>query len=275
MEDQENQGNNQDLSEQKDRKGPEKGHESKTGLSSDTDQNLSEKHEPGQVNESDIDSSSNSEKPKGNDHLQSEIPSQQKIDIQKERKKLMENIKSKTPKDIIYDCLSESFEGAGDIYNFCFYCFEDLYKELIETDGFEKNIRRLIQYCKTHRQDEYLWSCIKEKRINQYNIYYLKWKQAIEDQQRRKGSENLLTIDSIDQYKSRAITREKPLSPDGEGQTHPLSGNDPAAINEWFFNELELHEKSQVLSVALFEGINRKFIEPISQEIERILFEKI
>jgi len=269
MTDQEHQGNNQDLSEQKNRKDTGKQHEPKVDLSSDTDQILSEKHEQGQVNESDIGSSSNSEKTKKNDHLKSEIPSQQKIDIRKEGKKLIKDIKSKTPKDIINDCLSESFASADEIFDFCYYSFEDLHKEMRETDGFKKNIRRLIQYCKTHRQEEHLWLCIKDKMINQYNKYYPDWKKAVEEQQMQKDLENLFA------YKDRAITPEKPLSPDGEGQTHPLSGNDHAAINEWFFNELELHDKSQVLTVALFEGINRKFIEPISQEIERILFEKI
>jgi nucleoside phosphorylase len=201
---------------------------------------------------------------------ESTVEHKQKNDIREEGKKLIKNIKSTTPKDIIHECLYESFENASDFFGFCRYFFEDLYKEMRETDGFKMNIRRLIQYCKTHREEDYLWSCIQKERINLYNIYYPKWKLVIEDQQPQQEG-----IDSIDQYKHRTIIPEKPLSPDGEGQVHPLSGNNHTAINEWFFNELELHEKSQVLTVALFEGINRKFIEPISQKIERIFFEKI
>ena len=220
-----------------------------------TNKQVSEQKGPAEVQGPDVTSLPKPEKTEKNDS-----PHQQESDRLKKWKELIAN----NPKDIIHDCLSASFSSHSDISDFCFYYFEPLSKELRETDGYERIIRRLIQYCNEHGLMEDLWLHIKEKRINQYNIYYPKWKQV-----------NMRTNDSIGQFdKPGSITREKPLAPDGGSQPHPLSGNNRAAINDWFYNELESQEKSMVLTVALFEGINRKLMIPISHEIERRLFEK-
>jgi hypothetical protein len=237
MIDQENQTNNQDLPKQQD---------------------------PVKVQEPNVGSSPNPEKQKKDDP-----PYQQESDKLKEQKELIDRHARRpaNPSLIIKDCLRKSFKDDADIKEFCSEYFEYFCKEIKETDRFSEIIQSLITYCDTHGEIEHLWSLIKEQRIEHYEKYYSKWKQMmVEYQSWQESREQFI-------YKPGFVTREKPLVPDGEDKAHPLSGNNRAAINGWFYNELGSQEKSMVLTVALFEGINRKLMIPISQEIERRLFE--
>jgi len=241
-------------------------------IASNSDKDLLDKSDIEKENNIDKDISLNIEKPKDAESLQPNNVHPQESDIQK----VWDRLESKTgrPNDIIHDCLFKSFGNATDICNFCFYNFESLFKELLETDGLGKNIRRLIQHCNEYKIEEYLWSCLEKERQNYYKEFYIKWKQAIEEyQQSQDNSNKKRTVDPIDQFKPSSFTRDN--LDDAKNKDHPLSGKDRNNIRDWFFNTLDTHEKSQILTAALFEGMNRKLMEPISQEMERIFFEKI
>lgn len=246
-------------------------------------QDLPEQKGPAEVQGPDVGSSPNPEKLNGDPPLQAEIASQQESDMLKERKKLIDQANNRharrpaSPSVITQRCLRESFTDYADIKGFCLGYFEDFYKEIKETDKFSDIIQSLIAYCDTRGEIDHLWSLIKEQRIKHYDKYYSKWKQMMDEYQSwQESRDNMQASDSIGQfiYKPGSVTREKPLAPDGENQAHPLSGNNRAVINDWFYNELGAQEKSMVLTVALFEGINRKLMIPIFHEIERRLFEK-
>ena len=176
-------------------------------------------------------------------------------------------LKQAEPNQIIRDCLFYSFDNYEDIYyNFYTLYFEDFAKELNILVGYGSSIWKLINHCNQHGRVEDLWVYIKNIRDKQYDKYYPKWEQAINENQENYNNKNSVYL------KLGSVIREKPM--DADGQAHPLSGNDRLAINDWFFNKLDAHEQSQVMTVALFEGINRKLMEPIYQEIERIFFEK-
>lgn len=185
---------------------------------------------------------------------------QQETDKQKKWKDLVSN----NPTRIIQECLSVSFSGITYIKDFCFTYFEDLYKELNEGDGRSTIIRRIIQHSYEHDTVDYLWECIRTERINHYEKYHPKWKEA-----------KTLSPDSIGRFvdASESTKRENPLAPDSEANAHPLAADDRAAINNWFHDELGPQERSMVLTIALFEGINRKYMISISEEIQRRMFD--
>lgn len=193
-------------------------------------------------------------------------PKQQKeSDKQKILKDLINKSQRTDPKDIIRKCLYESFDGLNDILNFCFYNFESLYKEVKEIGEFSTIIRRVIEYCNKHGAMEILWERLKEAdRGYHYNIYYPMWKQAL-----------TTFSDSIGRFidTSQPSSRESATVLNYEDRNHPLSSDDIIAIIDWFQNELGAQERSMVLTVALFEGINRKHLISISNEIKQRLFD--
>jgi hypothetical protein len=189
---------------------------------------------------------------------------QQESDQQKKFKDIIDQHRSPSPDVIIGKCLNISFTDYDDIKNFCSYHFNSLYKELKESDRFSKAIELLIQHCNKHASMETLWECIKIERKPHYDIYFPKWQEA-------KNASRNPADQFVDTFES--PIRQNPLAPDDAAKDHPLSGSDVAAVNDWFHNELDSQEKSMVLTVALFKGINRKHMASISNEIQRRLFE--
>lgn len=221
--------------------------------------------------EPDTQDMTNDEDSKGNNSDSPEMESHSENDRKDEWQQILKH--PQPPNDIIRDCLTESFANFDDVSNFCFTHFESFSKELQANEGFKRAIVRLIEYCKTHGEIERLWSYIESKRKNHYNRFYPKWKQAIENVRRNQNNaEHSRAFDPIDQYKSDSVIRENVNNLTDD--PHPLFANDLNEINLWFFDELDAPDQSRVLTVALFEGISRKHIEPIAQEIERKLFEK-
>lgn len=174
--------------------------------------------------------------------------------------------KKKSPKRIIRDCLEESF-NATNIRSFCLNHteLEKIPSHSREGDPFDSIIDRLIQYCYENGIDENLWDCIRQDRERQYSKYYPKWKKAKEATHKNHNDQ------FFDPLEFRI--QQKPITSNEVIRDHPLSGDDKAAINSWYHNGLNSEEKSMVLTVALFKGINRKHMTTIACEIQHILFE--
>lgn len=176
---------------------------------------------------------------------------------------------SKSSTEIIRDCLNESFPSPQFIAEFCHDEFEEVHREIKSVDGHGTIVTKLIQYCRMHRCIKRLWERIKIKRINQYEIYYPMWEQAEEESEKTKTA-----ADDFDQYRESESTRVDESPAPGDDKTESMFlDDDRGAINKWFFNDLSPEERSMVLAVALFEGLNRKHIVSISKDIQGELFE--
>lgn len=156
-------------------------------------------------------------------------------------------------------CLDESFD-LPELQAFCHDYFDYVYKRLGDHDGFDHIITRIIGYCRKHLAFESLWEKIKEKELIGYE-YYLDWKQAFKENDYNE-------YEVIADY-------ETPRTVQNTGdQPHPLTTEDSRAIAEWFFKTLTHQEQSLVLTVALFEGMNRRQMALIAQDINRLLFDQ-
>ncbi len=245
-------------------------------------ENLADPADPNVTQKPEASASPSEEKPNETSAVQTE-PLTQSTDTATDREKLTKEQANKTrskasksPTSIAIECLFMSFNHET-IRGFCHSYFPDLYKELRESDEFRKVIRLLVSYCDEQRITEELWLYIEKENLNQYKHYYLRWEKALSEQEKSKiSSEDKRASSSMNEFIHEAhnIRRENPesVAVAGEGQVHPLSESDRMAINDWFYTELQTEEKSMVLTSAIFEGLNRKHMIPIFQEIERIFF---
>ncbi len=176
---------------------------------------------------------------------------------------------SKTPKQIIRECLNKLLSSIDDLKNFCFDNFEDIHREIKKEDDHKTIVTRIMQHCYANACMDRLWECIKVQSINQHQIYYPMWELAKKKWERAETATN-----DLSQFRGSESARsdESPVAKNDK-VSHVLLGDDRDAINKWFHNELSPEEKSMVLTVALFEGLNRKHIVSISKEIQRELFE--
>lgn len=190
-------------------------------------------------------------------------PKRQNDNDQKEKvKELLDKYRS-TPIEIILDCLKRSF-SEQEIRELCLTKFEDVHRNLKEIDRLDSITERLVSHCDRRSSVDVLWECIRINRPSKYEEFYPKWQEAME----AFGNPN-------DQFGDVAESTSRQGSPasDDEAKDHVLSRDDKAAINSWFHNKLDPQERSMVLTVALFQGINRKYMASISDEIRNRLFE--
>jgi hypothetical protein len=152
-------------------------------------------------------------------------------------------------------CLDESF-NLPDLQRFCHDNFDYVYKRYHDT-GFDRIITEIIDYCSKHPfKFEILWEKIKEERLTGYK-YYSDWKQVF------KENEYEIILNDETQQIAQSIGN----------QPHALTTEDKATISEWFFKTLTRQEQGLVLTVALFEGINRRQMALIAEDLNRLLFD--
>ncbi|MCP4119149.1 MAG: hypothetical protein GY737_27840 [Desulfobacteraceae bacterium] len=177
--------------------------------------------------------------------------------------KNVDDFYSNDPEQIIRNCLTQSFSDPEDIGNFCFEYSDELHKEIRNTDKFATIVRKIIQHCNTNDCHDQLWQSIKAKRPNQFIKYHAMWEKSKHKARNPK----------IHQFNTRIEFVKDDVTQNKESQSHPLSGDDDSAILNWFYNDLDEDEKSMVITVGLFQGLNRKYMPPISDAIKQILFE--
>ncbi len=85
------------------------------------------------------------------------------------------------PKQIIRECLNESFLSIDDLKGFCFFHFEGVHREIKKEDGHGVIVTRIMQHCYANACMDLLWECIKIERSNQYKKYYPMWERAEKD----------------------------------------------------------------------------------------------
>jgi hypothetical protein len=169
------------------------------------------------------------------------------------------------PNEVLIECLKESFTSDRDLRNLCLARFEELHGELKESDRRAEIIGRLVEHCVERSTEHVLWDYIRERRPLRYDEFYSRWEKARKSSSRPFGY--------YFGSESEQSARQRPSGPDGAGGgDHVLAREDKAAIARWFHEDLDPEERSMVLTVALFQGINRKHMASISEEIERRLF---
>lgn len=189
-------------------------------------------------------------------------PSRQQESDQKKIEDIIDQCRPPLPDDIILACLKDSFDEEG-LRDLCLR-FKELDDELKDSDRVNEIRRRLIRYCNRHSTWDLLWDYIRRDNNTKYKEFFPKWQKA-------KKAFRTPADDFI--YASESPIQKKTLSPDDVAKDHPLSGDNVAAVSNWFHTELDSQEKSIVLAVALFKGINRKYIATIADEIQNRLFE--
>lgn len=178
------------------------------------------------------------------------------------------------PSVIMRQCLQKSFSNEEELRGFCFDFAEEVHQELKEADRSTRIISALIIYCEARDEIETFWQHIKMMRPNQYKKFYPRWQKAYKEyQQWRESRDAMEAFDFAEDYSFEPgfIAQEGPTTSASSDQPHALTSDDPIVINDWFFNDLSRSEQSMVLTVALFEGVNRKHMIPISKEIEQRL----
>ncbi|MCB9098213.1 MAG: hypothetical protein H6632_01640 [Anaerolineales bacterium] len=178
------------------------------------------------------------------------------------------------PSLIMRQCLEKSFANEDELKDFCFDFAEEVHRELKESDRSKYIIRTLIIYCETRDEIESFWSSIEVIRPNQYKKFFPRWQKAYKAyQQWRENRDAMEAFDFVEDYTFEPgfIAQENSVPSATGNQPHALTSDEPIVINDWFFNDLNRPEQSMVLTVALFEGINRKYMAPIAKELEQRL----
>jgi hypothetical protein len=187
-------------------------------------------------------------------------------DRQKRYRESAERRQYSTPNQIIIECLKKLFDD-NEMRELCLARFYELYQDLDEDDKKKSRlIERLVYYCIQRSMEYELWGYVQETRPLRYNEFFSKWENA-----RKSSFKNLAYSYGGESGQS---ARQSPPDSDSGGGNHVLTYEDRTAIARWFHEELDSGERSMVLAVALFQGINRKHMASISEEIEQRLFKK-
>ena len=166
-------------------------------------------------------------------------------------------------KESILEALEKSFEDRQDLMNFCYHFSLELYKNIPDNDKFDTIVTKIRQHCDTHNVYDNFWRAFKEKRPNQFDKYNpTRGRYKHKDRKPQR-----------DEFDGSPESTEENVFPNKESQPHPLSDDDDSAILNWFYNDLNEDERSLVLTVGLFQGLNRKYIPSVSDAIKQILFE--
>lgn len=174
-----------------------------------------------------------------------------------------------SPTRICRKCLQESYGGyESELRGICQDYFKPVSNNLKETDRLDDIVVQLILYCEKYHQFELLWGVIEKGRPNNYEKYYKLWQKAVE---------SMAMTDWLEQsrYETVSDSEKDRIGRSTRDEPHPLASEKTEAINKWFFNELNQQEQSFTLTVALFEGINRKLLGELTREIENRLFDTV
>jgi len=168
-----------------------------------------------------------------------------------------------SPNRICRVCLTESFLGfESELRGICQDYFGSVFAKLKPYHSNLEIITELILYCQAHHQFDTLWGVIEEVRPDKHKEHYKKWQKAVE---------SMDLTDPFEQTIHEPVSVSPPSTPGDE--LHPLAVEDYDAISQWFFDQLNQTEKSFVLTVALFEGINQKLFGELAHEVESRLFD--
>lgn len=157
-------------------------------------------------------------------------------------------------------CLIELF-NENDLRDFCQSYLHPVYKKIRETDRLDSIVREIVDYCSEHRAYEEFWEAISWVRPGVYQKFYANWKGLYKDSFAADDLEFAIEEDAS------FVKKDSPA------RSHPLDEEDRAAIEEWFFTELTCQERSLAIAVALFEGLNRRLLTSVAQQIGQILFD--
>jgi hypothetical protein len=168
-----------------------------------------------------------------------------------------------SPTRICRECLEEAYGGYEDkLRAISQDYFKPVFNNLKELDRFDGIISQLILYCeKDHHRFECLWEIIKKDSPGNYKKYYQQWQKAVE------------SMEATDyRYEPVPDSSENSRRVNPGDEPHPLATGNNDTVNKWFFDELNRQDQSFVLTVALFEGANRKLLSELNHKIESLLF---
>lgn len=169
------------------------------------------------------------------------------------------------PSSILKECLCSSFEDIEDFRNYCSEHFADVYKDL-GASRFEASVLALIRHCETRSTVDYLWERIRLDRPHHYRTYYPRWQEAA----LAAGAASRRGTDFGSPHRGQRSAPETGSA--SLAHEHPLAQESEQAIRNWFYADLTDDERSLVLTTALFEGLDRKYIQAISQDLAEIVF---
>ncbi len=200
------------------------------------------------------------------------------------------------PKVVIKNCLNKVYD-AESIDDLLVYHLNETTRRIQKRHEFDTKVRLIVVYIFEYEEVEDLWSGIKDKNSKIYEEFYPQWEKAIKKQQeeeeeeekeqeqakKRKQkkksnnqaeakdaqSDSLESVDDIDKNNDdyqRVFLKERPQQFETD-TPHPLEGDDMNVLNEWFFKQLGLEDRSLLLTVALFEGIDRRYVNIIAKDV--------
>lgn len=174
--------------------------------------------------------------------------------------RLLDVTNSESPFKCIRECLEICFDSES-IRIFCQNYFTYVFNRLHSSDRLDYVISEIIRYCEQRGnvQFEYLWQKIKIERKDNYQKYYLRWQNAVQD-----------TVEisrvNVEEYAFKASEKNETQT----SQDNLLAKN-TNELTSWFFSELQPEEQSLLLSTALFEGMSRQKLVEIITDLEKIL----
>ncbi len=170
------------------------------------------------------------------------------------------------PTQFLQRCLQESFD-LGELADFCWHKLPGIRSKLSGQESIEEIVRKMLMYCERQGELDKLWDYLVEANPKKYKIYYDKYGAQFDSINRLHHlNKNLSARGS-----NRPVTEEDQALAE-QLKNHPLTTDDKRTIKNWFFNDLDQKEKSFLITVALFEGISRKQILGLTNDIEYLLF---
>uniref|UniRef100_UPI00405732EC hypothetical protein n=1 Tax=Candidatus Electronema sp. TaxID=2698783 RepID=UPI00405732EC len=159
-----------------------------------------------------------------------------------------------SPREILELCLRESFYGdhREEIYSLCMNNFPECGQKIERVDRVPEIRNMLINYCTAKGIVDQLWSVVKRIRPIWYNEFHPQWEKSIKKEEEEKyaqyrGDEEKEIIDKQLEWKGENVV-------------------------EWFFEDLDDAKKSMVMTVALFQGVEKGTFHSLVAHVQGILF---
>lgn len=162
-----------------------------------------------------------------------------------------------SPREILELCLKKSFYGEHReaIYSLCMNNFPECGQKIERVDRVPEIRNMLINYCTAKGIVDQLWSVVKRIRPIWYDEFHPQWEKSLEKEEKEKSA----------QYRG---NEEKEII----GKQLEWNGEN---VVKWFFDDLEPVKKSMVMTVALFQGVEKSTFHSLVARVQGILFSVI
>jgi len=172
------------------------------------------------------------------------------------------------PLRVLRKTMRDLFFSDQDLRVFCQEHFEDVARNVKETDDFDGIVLRLLKHCDTRHEIHLFWEGIKVDRPLAYDKWYNAWHKSFKYYRNKWG-----TNSSIDDEDEIGIDFDSTVAKHHiDDEFHPLRDGNIDNVTTWFFEELQEDEQCLALTVTLFEGMQLNYILELRSILYKWLF---